>query len=189
MVPVHRAVSRCRGTSQNRLLLSWFDQVFGGLVDPRIHQACWGGDRRKLREEHREASCCSPHCQASISGRQRHLRSSHTVSRTHLLPEGRESHSRGAWSPWQHQEPKTTAGRRWDSWGEWSIGAFAYVTALCLCRLFPDPLDPLAGSMVDSSMPFPVLHSPSAKGGCEVSTVPMSPYAHHMPFSSLPVPA
>ena len=106
------------------------------------------------------------------------------MSRTHLLPEGRESHSRGAWSPWQHQEPKTTAGRRWDSWGEWSIGAFAYVTALCLCRLFPDPLDPLAGSMVDSSMPFPVLHSPSAKGGCEVSTVPMSP-CPHMPITCL----
>ena len=38
-----------------------------------------------------------------------YLRRSHTVSRTHLLPGGRESHSRGAWSPWQHQEHKTTA--------------------------------------------------------------------------------
>ena len=28
------------------------------------------------------------------------------VSRPHLLPGGRESHSRGAWSPWQHKEPR-----------------------------------------------------------------------------------
>ena len=51
------------------------------------------------------------------------------------------------------------------------------------------PLDPLAGPRAGSSKPFLVLHSPSAKGGCEESTVPMSPYAHNMPFSSLPVPA
>ena len=100
-----------------------------------------GEKTRKLREEHREASCCSPLHQASISGRQRHLRSSHTVSGTHLLPGGRESHSRGAWSPWQHQEPRTAAGWGRGSWGEGAnidppaslIGAFAYdVTALCL---------------------------------------------------------
>ena len=28
------------------------------------------------------------------------------VSRPHLLPGGRESDSRGAWSPWQHKEPR-----------------------------------------------------------------------------------
>ena len=27
-----------------------------------------------------------------------------------------ESQSRGAWSPWQHQEPRTTASWGWGSW-------------------------------------------------------------------------
>ena len=54
------------------------------------------------------------------------------------------------------------------------IGAFAYdVTALCLGRLFPDPLDPLAGPRAGSSMPFPVLTTPQ-KDGCEVSFIPWS---------------
>ena len=52
----------------------------------------------------------------------------------------------------------------------------------CVPAGCPYPLDPLAGPRAGSSMPFPVPHSPSAKGGCEVSTVPMSPYAHHMAF-------
>ena len=34
-------------------------------------------------------------------------------------PRRRESHSRGAWSPWQHQEPKTTTSWGRGSWGEW----------------------------------------------------------------------
>ena len=88
-----------------------------------------GEKTRKLRAEHREASCCSPLHQASISGRQRHLRNSHTVSRTHLLPGGRQSHSRGAWSPWQHQEPRIAAGWGRGSWGEW---------CKVLTLLFPD---------------------------------------------------
>ena len=45
LVPVHRAMSRFRRTSQSRVLVSCFDQVLGGLGDSRIHQVCWGGDK------------------------------------------------------------------------------------------------------------------------------------------------
>ena len=94
LVPVHRIVSRFRGTSQSHLLFSWFDQVLGVWMTPESTRPV-EEETRKLGAEHREASCCSPHCQASISGRQRYLRSSHIVSSVHLLPAGRESQSRG----------------------------------------------------------------------------------------------
>ena len=38
---------------------------------------------------------------------------------------------------------------------------------------------------VDSSMPLPVLNSPSAKGEYEECTLPMSPYVHNMACSPL----
>ena len=101
----------------------------------------WG---QKLRSEHREASRCSPQRQASISGRQRHLRNIHTVSR---LTCSREAESHTAEEPGAHgsiRNPRLLlagggdpglSGVSADTPAS-LIGAFAYdVTALCLCRL------------------------------------------------------
>nr|XP_025147496.1 uncharacterized protein LOC112586590 isoform X2 [Bubalus bubalis] len=44
-------------------------------------------------------------------------------------PRRKRSHSRGAWSPWQHQEPKTAAGWRRGSWAALSTGPLARTKA------------------------------------------------------------
>lgn len=78
-------------TSQRCLPFFGSDQVFGGLGDPRITQACWEGDSRKLRQSTGSLLVAASVPQV-ISGRQRHLRKSHTVSRTTCSEEA-ESHT------------------------------------------------------------------------------------------------
>ena len=60
---------------------------------------------------------------------------------------------------------------------------------LCVSAGCPCPLDPLGGPRGGSSMPFPILHSCSAKGGCEVCILPMSPYVQNMTSSHLSAPS
>ena len=68
-----------------------------------------GEETRKLRAEHREASCCSPHPGFYL----REIKTSQKLQhggQASPAPRRKRSHSRGAWSPWQHQEHKTAAG-------------------------------------------------------------------------------
>ena len=152
-----------------------------GLGDFRIHQACWE-ETRKLRAEDRGSLLLQP---SSPGFYRRDAKKSqklpHCVQDS-PAPRRKRSHSRGAWSLWQHQEPKRAAG-----WGRspgvsgvkcWPscslIGAFTYdVTALCLCRL-PCPLGPLPGQKW-ALYALPALNSLWARGGCEGCTIPMSP--------------
>ena len=170
MVPVHREVSRVKGTSQRQLLLSRFDQVFGSMGDFRMDQAYWGVD--KEAEGRAQGSLL---LQPSSPGF--YLREVKTSQKLpHCVqdspaPRRQRVTGRGAWSPWQHQEPRTAAGWGRDSWVSgvecWPscslTGAFAYdVTALCLCRL-PCPLHSLPAPKVSPLCPSCPLQ-PLSKG-------------------------
>ena len=156
-----------------------------------------GEETRKLRAEHREASRCSPQRQASISGRQRHLRNIHTVSR---LTCSQEAESHTAEEPGAHgsiRNPRLlpagggapgVSGVSADPPAS-LIGTLPMTSLLCVSAGCPCSMDPLALPRAGSSMPLPVLHSPSAKGGCEASTRLMPPYVHNMTCSPLSAPS
>lgn len=180
LVPEHGEVPRDIGTSQCHLLFPCFDQVFWGLCDSRIHWACWEGGRESSGQGS-EASHCCHHQQAGISGMAnpyQRLRSSAQSSPAPRRQRVKQQRSLGTMAAsqdifWLREEsPGVSSLKSYTS--QCLIGAFAYdITALmssllcvtlhashllALCTPWPQ------GQLLYS--PFPVLHRPSAKGGC-----------------------